>query len=107
MNRKNLAIPFLVFVLFMASLACGGTSKSSPTSTAEESAWTACTLFIEKQLDISFLDAQDYSPSGVTALGDGQYEVKVYYAKYSDTYKCTILRRSNGDWQLLDLKVQQ
>jgi tetratricopeptide (TPR) repeat protein len=80
-------------------------SPAKPTSTPEEMAFSACTQFIEKQLGVSYFDAQDYSPSRVTTLNNGQFQVKVYYAKLSDTYQCTILHRTDGNWQLLNLEV--
>ena len=100
------AVVVLCLVFWAVAQLGGKPSSSKPTSTPQESAWTACTLFIEKQLGISYLDAQDYNPSGVTMLSDGQYKVTVYYAKLSDTYQCTILRRTDGNWQLLSLEVQ-
>lgn len=107
---RNFNILLFLFVLLIVSLSCGGSPNSSPTrptSTTEENAWTACTLLIEKQLKISFLDAQDYNPSGVTPLDNDHYLVAVYYAKYSDTYQCFLLHDSDGDWNLLELKVLQ
>lgn len=106
MMLRKYAPPFLLLVLILASLACGGTASPTPTSTPQESAWTACTLFIERQLEIPFTDAQDYSPAGVTDLGGGGYRVEVYYASTGDTYRCDLLKRTDGDWQLEGLEVQ-
>lgn len=84
--------------------ACGTAATPTATLTPQESAWTGCTLFIDRQLDISFLDAQRYTPSGVEDLGDNQYRVKVHYAEIGSTYQCELLRRSDGNWQLLSLE---
>jgi hypothetical protein len=97
-----------LLVLLIVSLACGQSSQTSPTATPNESAWYACTLFVEKELKIPSRDAQNYNPGGVTALGNDQYKVEVYYAKYSDTYQCTVLHNSSdGNWQLLELNVKR
>jgi hypothetical protein len=93
----------------MASLACGGSGSTSAaipkaTSSPEQSAWYACTLFVDDQLDIPFTDAQKYNASRVVALGNSQYQVTVFYAKLDNTYQCVVLRRSSGDFELLSLK---
>jgi hypothetical protein len=86
-------------------------SKLSPpvataTTRPEEGAWYACTEFIQQQLGVSSLDAQRYNPSGVTILNSGQYQVDVYYAKLTSTYRCVILHRQDGNWQLISLDVK-
>ena len=95
------------FIILWAMVQSGSKStKSTSTSTPQESAWYACTMFIQKQLGLSLTDAQRYTPSGATSLGANQYRVQVYYAKTGDTYRCELLRHSNGDMELLDLKVK-
>jgi len=99
----------LFLIVFLLS-ACGGsgvpTAVPTPTSTPQEKAWYACTAFIDRQLGLSFLDAQDYTPSGVTTSGSDQYTVEVFYADQGDTYRCELSRHANGDWQLLSLEVK-
>ena len=106
----NFKIHLFLFVLLNVSLSCGGSPNSSPTtptSTTEENAWSACKLLIEMQLKISPRDAQEYNPSGVTPIDNDHYLVAIYYAKYSDTYQCFLRHDSDGDWNLLELKVLQ
>jgi tetratricopeptide (TPR) repeat protein len=100
-----LIVVVLCIVILALTQLNGKSSPAKPTSTPGEMAFSACTQFIEKQLGVSYFDAQDYSPSRVTALGSGQFQVKVYYAKLSDTYQCTILHRTDGNWQLVSLEV--
>jgi len=107
---RNFKVLLCLIVLFIVSLACAGSSNSSPTrptSTTEENAWWACKLLIEKQLKISPRDAQEYNPSGVTPIDNDHYLVAIYYAKYSDTYQCFLRHDSDGNWNLLELKVLQ
>lgn len=106
--HRNFKIILALFILLIVSLACGQSSQSSPTATPKENAWYACKLMIEKELKIPSRDAQNYNPGSVTALGNDQYRVEVYYAKYSDTYQCTVVHNiSDGNWQLLELNVKR
>jgi hypothetical protein len=100
-----LAILFCL-VLYALSQWPGKTSYSSPTSSPEESAWTACTTFVEKQLGVSASDAQKYNPSGVALLVEDNYQVDVYYVKMNVFYRCTIKNKPNGNRQLISLKVK-
>lgn len=95
----------LIFILSQCS-GGGGGSQASPTMTAEESAWYACSLAIKKQLGISVLDAQDYTPSGVDSLGGGEYKVDIFYAKYTSFYQCTVHHRSDGHWEILRIGIR-
>ena len=110
-KQNGVMIFVMVFVLICIVLWAMSQSKSSksnstPTSTPQESAWYSCTLFIERQLNISMLDAQRYTTSGVTIEGNDKYKVEVYYAKLGDTYQCELLRHTNGDMELLGLEVK-
>jgi len=112
---KKQSNPLLIVLVLIILLVCvyifssggGASTKGTPTTTPREGAWTSCTLFIQKQLGISYLDAQRYNATGVTDLGDGKYQVDVYYAKVNTFYRCGILRHSNGDMELLSLDVKQ
>ena len=99
---------YALFLIVFILSACGGGPKvaPTPTTTPQERAWYACTSFIQQQLDLSILDAQDYTPSGVTTSGGDQYTVEVFYADQGDTYRCELARHANGDWQLLSLEVK-
>lgn len=90
-------------VLFVIPNFQKASSPPTATSSPEHLAWTACTQFVERQLGVSPSDAQRYNPSGVVALADGQYQVTVFYAKTSASYRCTLARHSNGDWELIGL----
>lgn len=76
---------------------------ATPTRSPEENAWYACTVFIEKQLKVSMIDAQSYNLSGVTLLDNGQYRVDIAYAKLATTYTCIVLDRTGGNWELISL----
>ena len=93
----------LLIVLILS--ACGEPPTPEPTVSPQESAWFACTTFIQQQLDISPSDAQDYSGSGVTTSGD-QYTVEVFYADLASSYRCELLHHANGNWELQSLEVK-
>ena len=95
-------IAFAALLVILVSVACGSTTPK-PTTTPQEDAWYACTMFVERQLRVSSRDAQRYNSAGVKDLSSGQYEVTVYYAQQAKLYKCGLLHRANGDWQLLFL----
>lgn len=99
-------ICFFVFLLSQCSAHGGGNALPTATASPQENAWYACTLFVEKQLSISSSDAQRYNPSGVTLLTGNQYQVEVYYAKYTSFYQCVISHRPDGNWELISLKVK-
>ena len=73
-----------------------------PTKSPEEHTWSACVLFIERELKLSTFDAQRYNPDGVIKAGD-DYLVDVYYATNDVTYTCFMTRDTNGDWLLREL----
>jgi hypothetical protein len=100
----NHAASMIAICVVMLS-ACGS-STPIPTATPEEGAWYSCTLFIQQQVGLSTNDAQRYTPSRVTTLADDQYRVEVFYADQGDTYRCELLRHTNGDMELLSLEVQ-
>jgi hypothetical protein len=111
--QKTDRVGIIVLLIIVICIVFWGVSRivptSEPTSTTlspQESAWYACTQFIQKQLKVSSSDAQRYNPGGVTTLTNGQYSVNVYYAKLTSTYKCVVLHRTDGDWQLLSLDVK-
>ena len=81
-------------------------SKAESASTPEESAWYACTQFIQQQMDLPAPAAQRYNPDGITWLGQGHYTVEVYYASLNNFYRCELLRHENGDMELLGLEEQ-
>jgi len=93
----------ICLVIVLLTIACDSSTPTKTTS-PEESAYGACIYFIEKQLDLSTRDAQDYESATVTANGN-QYKVKVYYAKYKSLYTCT-LQHSGDQWQLSGLEVE-
>jgi hypothetical protein len=79
---------------------------AEPTRTPQESAWYACTTFIQKHVGLSIIYAQRYTVGGVQILGSNDYKVLVAYPEQQNTYVCEIRHRPNGDWQLLDLAVK-
>lgn len=98
-----LIICVVVFVIWIFPKLNPGTSGTTPTLTPSEGAWSSCTMFIEKQLGLSIMDAQRYNPGGVTISTENVFIVNVYYAKNTTNYRCDIQRLSNGDWKLLGL----
>lgn len=92
--------------LFIVLSACGEPPTPKPTTAPQESAWYACTTFVQQQLGVSLLDAQDYTSGGVTVLGNDQYSVEVFYADQGSSYRCELSRHVNGDWELLGLEAK-
>jgi hypothetical protein len=110
--RNLIVIPLLLLILVCVIVAIeksvsGGGGGATPTPAPEKEAWSACTTFIEQQLGLSFLDAQQYNPGGITSLGNNQYSVDVYYAKEKSMYECVILLPPDGSWQLVSLNLKQ
>ena len=105
-NRNKIRAQ-LFLLLFILLLPACSVSTPVPTATIEQSAWTACTLFIERQLDISYLDAQNYTASSLITLADDQYIVEVFYADLGEIYRCQLLRRTDGTWELLKLEEKE
>jgi bacteriorhodopsin len=104
-----LAIIGICVLLLVFSQCTSGAKRNfavSPTMTPKESAWTACGMAVEKQLGLSYGDAQEYTPSAVLSLGGSQYKVTIFYAKYTSFYQCTVLHRSDGDWQILTMGIR-
>ncbi len=102
------ALFMLLAILGLMAIACTSSGgNTAPTAMPQENSWYACTQFIQQQLGISSLEAQRYNPDGVKTLADNQFEVTVYYAKLGTFYRCGILYRSDGNWQLISLKVVQ
>lgn len=100
---------FLFVILALVTFACGGTNNNTSNSrpaTTEELAWTACTLFVEKQLGVSQFDAQEYTASGVSSNG-ATFTAAIYYAKVQSKYQCVMDRHSNGDFQLNELNLMR
>ena len=92
-------------LLAMVLSACG-TSTPEPTVTPQESSWYACTTFVQQQVGVSASDAQRYTSSGVTTLANNEFIVEVFYASLGSSYRCGLLRHSNGDWELQSLDVK-
>ena len=92
-------------VIYSMSLQAGKklVTPPTPTRSPEETAWYACTRFVEEQMKTSMIDAQSYTPNGVTLLDNGQYRVDVGYAKLSTTYTCILRDRADGRWELISL----
>lgn len=112
-TRRTIIILVIAFVVVIACIPClkfavdANKPVPKPTLSPSESAWTACTMFVEKQVGVSILQAQDYSPSRILALENNRYQVDVYYAKYASTYRCTLYHHvDDGDWELVGLQVR-
>lgn len=107
-SASALVIIFVVLCIIILAVTQLNEKSSppTPTSTPQESAWYACTLFVKSQLGISANKAQRYTSSGVTTAAANQYIVEVYYAELGDIYRCELLRHANGDMELLSLKVK-
>jgi len=106
-----LAVTMLVVWVTLRSCSSRGSSYSAPapkpTSSPQENAWYACTTLIDRELDLSFLDAQRYTASNVTLLETGVWQVRVHYAKVGSTYQCILERQASGDMMLVSLKMVQ
>jgi hypothetical protein len=117
LTRNNYLFPALVIIgvffavcgIFLVIPYVGGKSSpapAAPTLTLQEGAWYACTSFVEEQLTISTSKAERYTARGVSLAAADQYVVEVYYPKLGDVYRCKLLRNSNGDMELLSLKLK-
>lgn len=94
-------------IFFIAPKLASKNSPPTPTVSTEVSAWYVCLGFIEKQLGLSPLDAQEYNAAAVVNLPrTGQYNVDVYYAKYTTTYECVVVLFPNGDWKLRNISIK-
>lgn len=109
-NPKSPAAPtwaiILILIVLVGLIVVFNKPKKSIASSPEQNAWTACTLFVEKQMNISSFDAQRYSPSQVTTQGQNFYTVEVHYASQNATYRCGLQRHDNGNWELHSLDMQ-
>jgi hypothetical protein len=101
-----IAVVIIIIVIIASNNSNGSGGGTKTTSSNEESAWTSCTLFIQRQLGISYLDSQQYSPSLVTSQGNNQYVTDVYYAKLKSMYECVIYHQPDGNWQLMSLSLK-
>ena len=97
MSKNKFIILILVAYLLAACTPSQQAIHTAPASSPEEDAWTACTLFVEKQYGISYLDAERYDPNKVAIVSNGDYYVEAFFAKYSTTYRC-LLKHSGDQW---------
>lgn len=112
-KKKNLILPVISIVIVVGAcvviyslLINVGKElivQPTPTRTPQESAWYACTLFVQKQMKVAVIDAQRYNPNGVMFLDNGDYRVDVSYAKLNTTYTCILLDHAGGNWELKSL----
>ena len=88
--------PFLIIMFVILFTACG------PSSTTKQSAWTACTRFVEEMVPDASLKAQDYNPNDVEDIGDDRYRVAVdaIYDGRDQTYWCELVKQPDGNWDL-------
>ena len=98
---------YLLGIITLLALAVFAFSQwvAKPASPSQN-AWTACTMFIARQIGISANGAQAYDPSIVRLLSDGSYQVDLAYEKNNIAYTCTTKTLPDGTWQLLGLKVK-
>ena len=112
-KKKNLILPVISIIIVVgACVVIYGLLfnvgkklivQPTPTRTPQESAWYACTLFVQKQMKVAVIDAQRYNANGVMFLDNGDYRVDVSYAKLNTTYTCILLDRAGGNWELKSL----
>lgn len=96
----------LIIIFAISRLSSKSSSSAVATSTPQQSAWYACTLFIEQQLGEDTGNAQRYTSSGVVDQGGSKYQVTIFYASTATSYQCGLLRHPNGDMELLSLKAK-
>lgn len=114
-GKLKAALTAIVIIVISCAVSYGGmylVSKVNPYKTPtpyvssispSESAWTACTLFVQKQLRIDPSTAQRYYPGGVVQKGS-TFTVTVFYATIPAAYVCNINHLSSGNWSLQDLR---
>jgi predicted component of type VI protein secretion system len=106
MIEETMSRTVLLFALLAIFSSACSTSTPEPTSAPERSAWYACTIFVQQEKKISYLDAEDYNPNGVTKLENDRYQVEVFYVGRGKFFRCELLRKSDGNWQLEGLEVR-
>ena len=122
MYNKLLFVAFVLFASACAPSAPVVTAIPTPTTPPEESAWYACTVGIERQYNLSILDAERYNPNGVilndtlkdgtvvdftTYTGPRQYEVHVYYAEVATKFHCIMIYDPDAKtFQITTLEVE-
>ena len=95
------AILILLFVDSIYEL-----SKPVSINSIKESAWTACKIHAENQLQVPHRSTQEYTPDNVTKLIEqNHYEVEVHYSD-GHIYQCDLARRIDGEWFLKSLYVK-
>jgi len=97
--RIFLGMLFVMLVLALVCSSCSGSSSTpSSTSTPKEGAWYSCTLFIERQYDISYLKAENYRASKVQ-VGDENpalYGIEIFYPEGNQTFNCIVQKVEDG-----------
>lgn len=90
----------------IATTACAGTP--TPTSTPEQLAWTACTMFVERQYKEPASAAEPFRAAQVTPYGASvraTYGVNVNYPSAATTFHCMLVQDPQTQkWLLYDLK---
>lgn len=95
----------LFAVLVILNSACGPATPV-PIVAPERDAWYACTLFVQQEREISFLNAEDFNPNGVTSLGEDRYQVEIFYIGRERFFVCELLLEPDGNWQLERLRAR-
>jgi hypothetical protein len=101
-----IAVLLCAVALFMTWNDNGVFGGAKPKATADpySSSWTACKMFIEKQLNLPMTEAQRYTGQGITQLASNQFRMVIYYAKCNNAFRCTVAHTTTGDWMLIGLE---
>ena len=88
----------MVILAFMCSSCSGSSSTPSSTSTPKEGAWYSCTLYIERQYNISFLKAEKFRASKVQVGEENPslYGMEIFYPDRAQTFNCVVLKVEDG-----------
>lgn len=114
-NWRNLTYgrPYVVIILGVVVLALSMfvLSRLPPKKTTyftnpKEIAWSTCTQAVEEQTGVPASDADEFSPIKVTLLSEDHYQMDVRYAKENASYRCEVKAASNGDWQLISVRMK-
>ena len=88
----------MLILAFMCSSCSGSSSSPTATSSPRENAWTACTLYIERQYDLSFLKAENFRASKVQVGEENPslYGMEIFDPDGAQTFNCVVLKVEEG-----------
>lgn len=103
---RMLVLGVLAVALLAGCAPAAPRATPTPKVATDADAWFACTMFVERQYNISLRDAQRYTPAQISRVQDGAWVAEIAYAKHGAKFLCSIMKRADGNWQLVDLQLE-